>query len=220
MRRIALFSLALLAGLVVAACASSRTRGVTIERGMASWYGPGFHGRPTASGERYDMDALTAAHRSLPFGTLVEVRNLDNGLVVRVKINDRGPFKRNRILDLSRAAASRLELVGPGTALVEIVAVGIEPIGGFTFTVQLGAFHELLLAEALAERARIDFPTVRITTDEVWSRVQIGTFTDRNEAQRFAAEIAARGFDAVVVPLALIETAAGTAAGSIATASP
>ena len=213
MRRIALSSNALLAGslsllaLLASACATSRPRGATIERGMASWYGPGFHGRPTASGERYDMNAMTAAHRTLPFGTVVEVRNVANDRIVRVKINDRGPFKRNRILDLSREAASRLELLGPGTALVEIVAVGIEPIGGFTFTVQLGAFHDARLAEAVALRARDRYPTVEVRTDEVWSRVQIGSFARRDEAQRFAAELAAEGFDAVVVPLAEVDSA-------------
>jgi rare lipoprotein A len=213
MRRIVPSSHTLLAGslsllaLLASACATARPRGATIERGMASWYGPGFDGRPTASGERYDMDAMTAAHRTLPFGTVVEVRNLGNDRVVRVKINDRGPFKRNRVLDLSRAAAQRLDIVGPGTALVEIVAVGIEPIGGFTFTVQLGAFHDPRLAEVVARRARERHPAVEVRSDAVWSRVQIGSFARREEAQRFAAELAAEGFDAVVVPLAEVESA-------------
>src|SRR6187399_2112022 len=90
------------------------------ERGVASWYGPGFHGRDTASGEPYDMHTLTAAHRSLPFGAIVEVRNLDNGMVTRVRINDRGPFKKDRIIDLSNAAAQAIGMLGPGTARVEL----------------------------------------------------------------------------------------------------
>lgn len=84
------------------------------ERGGASWYGPGFHGRRTASGERYDMHALTAAHRTLPFGTLVRVHSLVNGREVDVRITDRGPFSRSRVIDVSRAAAEELGMLGLG----------------------------------------------------------------------------------------------------------
>ncbi len=84
------------------------------ERGAASWYGPGFHGRLTASGERYDMHALTAAHRTLPFGTMVRVHSLVNGRDVDLRITDRGPFSRNRIIDVSRAAAAELGMLGLG----------------------------------------------------------------------------------------------------------
>ena len=94
--------------------------------GTASWYGPGFDGRPTASGERFDTRAMTAAHRTLPLGTRVEVTNLTNGRRVRVRINDRGPFKDpdRRIIDLSWAAARELGIVEPGTAEVEVRALG------------------------------------------------------------------------------------------------
>ena len=84
------------------------------ERGAASWYGPGFHGRLTASGERFDMHALTAAHRTLPFGTVVRVHSLVNGREVDLRITDRGPFSRNRIIDVSRAAAAELGMLGLG----------------------------------------------------------------------------------------------------------
>jgi rare lipoprotein A len=84
------------------------------ERGAASWYGPGFHGRLTASGERYDMNAFTAAHRTLPFGTIVRVHSLVNGRDVDLRITDRGPFSRNRIIDVSRAAAAELGMLGLG----------------------------------------------------------------------------------------------------------
>lgn len=84
------------------------------ERGAASWYGPGFQGRRTASGEIYDMHALTAAHRTLPFGTMVRVHSLVNGREVDVRITDRGPFSRNRIIDVSRAAAEELGMLGLG----------------------------------------------------------------------------------------------------------
>ncbi|MEO5669734.1 MAG: septal ring lytic transglycosylase RlpA family protein [Ramlibacter sp.] len=94
-------------------------------QGVASWYGPGFHGRKTASGERFDMNALTAAHRTLPFGTLVRVRSLINGLTVDVRINDRGPFLKRRVIDLSKAAAKALGLLaaGTGTKPVELFVV-------------------------------------------------------------------------------------------------
>ncbi len=93
------------------------------ERGVASWYGPDFHGKRTSSGERYDMHALTAAHKTLPLPTRVRVTNLRNGRSVIVMINDRGPFVPNRIIDLSYAAAQRLDMVGAGTTLVEVEAL-------------------------------------------------------------------------------------------------
>lgn len=93
-------------------------------RGMASWYGPGFHGRPSASGERYNQNAMTAAHRSLPFGTNVRVTNLNNGRSVVVRINDRGPFVRGRVLDLSAAAARVLGLMHTGVAPVQVQVLG------------------------------------------------------------------------------------------------
>jgi rare lipoprotein A len=117
------------AALVSAACsgnhrpATTASVGPAIERGTASWYGPKFNGRPTASGERYDMRSLTAAHPTLPFGTLVQVTNLANSRQVVVRINDRGPFAHRRIIDLSYAAARELQIVGPGTARVELALV-------------------------------------------------------------------------------------------------
>lgn len=92
--------------------------------GVASWYGPGFHGRTTANGERYDMHAMTAAHKSLKFGTKVKVTNQRNGKSVTVRINDRGPFVGGRVIDLSRGAASAIDMIGPGTAPVTIEIVG------------------------------------------------------------------------------------------------
>ena len=90
------------------------------ERGEASWYGRKFHGRTTASGERYDMHELTAAHRSLPFGTVVQVVRADSGAAVVVRINDRGPFVDGRIIDLSYAAAVEIDMVRDGVAQVEL----------------------------------------------------------------------------------------------------
>ena len=98
--------------------APTKSPGAEIARGKASWYGPGFHGRRTANGERFDMNDLTAAHRTLPFGTRVRVRNTQNGLEVVVRINDRGPRIRDRIIDLSKAAAAALDLLQAGEAPV------------------------------------------------------------------------------------------------------
>ena len=97
--------------------------GVELGRGKASWYGPGFHGKRTASGERFDMNDLTAAHRTLPFGTRVRVRNHQNGREVVVRINDRGPWVGNRIIDLSKAAAAALDLLQAGEAPVVLIGL-------------------------------------------------------------------------------------------------
>lgn len=102
---------------------SSRQIGTFHQKGPASWYGPGFHGRKTASGEIYDMYAMTAAHKRLPLGTKVKVTNLDNGKSVVVRINDRGPFHGNRILDLSKAAAGKIGAIEKGVAPVSIVVM-------------------------------------------------------------------------------------------------
>lgn len=93
------------------------------EEGEASWYGDAYHGRATASGEPFDMHALTAAHRRLPFGTVVRVENLENGRATTVRINDRGPFVRGRVVDLSRKGAEELGIVQAGTAPVRLVVV-------------------------------------------------------------------------------------------------
>jgi rare lipoprotein A len=126
-----LTSVAALPGL---GCTSSKSRPDTAtssgaksgyqEKGIASWYGGKFHGRTTASGERYDMNKLTAAHKKLPFGSRVLVTNLDNGRQVEVRITDRGPFIHGRIIDLSREAARRIDMIQAGTARVRIEVIG------------------------------------------------------------------------------------------------
>lgn len=135
------------------------------EQGVASWYGEDFHGKKTSSGEIYDMYDMTAAHKILPLGTFVRVKNLENHRVIDVRINDRGPFVRGRIIDLSYTAAKKLDIVRPGTAAVEIVALGkphsstnknsgsmaYTPVDFFsgTFSVQVGAFQDRKNAERL-----------------------------------------------------------------------
>lgn len=201
-------AVALLAAMaVVVACTSTGPppAGKPFERGYASWYGGKFHGRHTASGEVFDTHRLTAAHRTLPFGTLVEVRNLDNGRTVRVRINDRGPFVRGRVIDLSYAAARQLEMIGPGTARVELAIVAAaeevpEALAALPFyTVQLGAFVDPARAEALAGRVAGDYPEVTVRSDGTWHRVQVGEFAHRRAAERLRRELARLGLAAVVV---------------------
>lgn len=200
------------------ACSGVRgpeSRPRAIERGVASWYGPQFDGKRTANGERYDMHAMTAAHKSLPFGTIVEVRDLDNGRTCRVRINDRGPFVRGRIVDLSYAAARALDMVGPGTARVELAVVpggapaAPEPVasaapgpseGSATaFTVQVGAFGEAERAETLRDLLARQFPDATVRSDGTWNRVQVGRFASRSEAERFRRKLEQLGWAAMVV---------------------
>jgi rare lipoprotein A len=132
-----------------------------VEEGIASWYGPDFHGGRTATGETYDMNAMTGAHPTLPLPTWVRVTNLDNGRSVVVRLNDRGPFARDRIIDLSRAAAERLDMIRAGTARVEVrsLAAGAPAPAaadapGAAYWAQAGAFGSRENAEALAARLR------------------------------------------------------------------
>src|SRR3989442_2002870 len=135
-----------------------------VERGYASWYGPGFHGKKTASGEVYDSHRLTAAHRTLPLGTVVQVRSLTNGRLVTVRINDRGPFVKGRIIDLSLAAAQALAMAGPGTDQVElrVVAYSGHPGAWGSLTVPIASFVEQANAQALARKLTGKYPDVRI----------------------------------------------------------
>jgi len=154
------------------------------EKGEASWYGPGFHGKQTASGEVYDMEAMTAAHRRLPFGTRVEVENLDNGRRTVVRINDRGPFAHGRIIDLSRGAAREVGMLGSGVAEVRLRVVGVPPTLGCSH-VQAGAFADPDNAEDLARQLRRRGETVRVDPGaDGLSRVLIGPFSDQDEAAR------------------------------------
>ena len=130
-----------------------------VEQGVASWYGPDFHGKRTATGETYDMHAMTGAHPTLPLPAWVRVTNLENGRSVEVRLNDRGPFSKNRIIDLSRAAAERLEMIGTGTAMVEVRSLSSAgaapaPPSADRFYAQAGAFAEEDNALRLAARLR------------------------------------------------------------------
>jgi rare lipoprotein A len=160
-----------------------------VERGRASWYGPGFHGNQTANGERYDMHQLTAAHRTLPFGSVARVRSLTNGRSVTVRINDRGPFARNRILDLSLGAAQALGMVGPGTDEIELHVTEYRgrPDGLGFLLVQVASFSERANAEALVTRLKGRYPHIRLQAADLPEgrryRVQVGRFKTEQQAQ-------------------------------------
>ena len=166
-----------------------------VERGMASWYGPGFHGNRTANGERYDMYKLTAAHRTLPLGSVAVVHSLTSGRHVTVRINDRGPFARGRILDLSLAGAQALGMVGNGTDQIELRVVGYNsrPGGMGVLRVQIGAFADLQNARALYGQVQREFPDGRIIQVDLPEgrryRVQIGRFLTEPEAQMAAVRL-------------------------------
>jgi rare lipoprotein A len=180
--------------------ASPGNVGAPAQKGFASWYGPRFHGRKTASGERYDMNALTAAHPSLPFGTLVDVRNVRTGRSVTVRINDRGPFSKNRIIDLSYAAAREVDVVGPGTAYVEIHPTRDgERLPPSRFTVQVAAFSERERAVAYQQELARVYPETIVQSDGTWNRVQVGAFEDRDKAESLRRELAVIGMNSVVV---------------------
>lgn len=165
------------------------------ERGMASWYGPGFDGRRTANGERFDMRQLTAAHRTLPFGSIVQVRSLVNDRQVVVRINDRGPFSRGRVLDLSQGAALQLGMIGQGTHRVELNVIAYhgdhDEVGALW--VQVASFHDLVLAQAFMTKLNAFYREVRLITIELSSgtryRVQVGRFATEQEAAAMAKRI-------------------------------
>ena len=189
------------------------------QSGLASWYGDPFHGRKTANGETYNMHGISAAHKTLPFNTVVNVHNLDNGRNIRVRINDRGPFVRNRVIDLSYGAARQIGLVGPGTARVELVALGTvananesvtatrtyAPVdynaGKFTF--QIGAFRDRGNAERLKLKLGSTYKNAHICTfdagDGLYYRVRVGDFASLEEARKGEEILLRDGYPAFVV---------------------
>jgi peptidoglycan lytic transglycosylase len=166
-----------------------------VERGVASWYGPGFHGNNTANGERYDMHQLTAAHRTLPLGCVATVLSLSNGRRVTVRINDRGPFARNRIIDMSLAAAQALGMTGQGTDQVELRVIDYQGRpGSFGYLrVQVASFAEPANAQSLVGRLKRQYSDVRMVTVDLPSgrryRVQVGQFMSEQQAEAVAERL-------------------------------
>jgi rare lipoprotein A len=179
------------------------------EVGWASWYGGKFHGRRTASGEVYDMYQLTAAHKTLPLGTSVMVTHMNNGKSVEVTINDRGPFVKGRIIDLSYAAAQALEMVEQGVAKVRVEVLEKGPASPPSpegpFTIQVGSFISRANAVRLLEELQGTYNDVYITElktpENIYYRVRLGTFKTREEAYRFAMHLAQDGYNAFMTTM-------------------
>ncbi len=192
--------------LFVASCATPRS-GRVIEQGEASWYGPGFHGKKTANGEVYNQNELTAAHLTLPFNTVVKVVNLNNNKAVNVRINDRGPYARGRIIDLSRAAAQNIDMLESGIAPVRLTLVksdeplktrGAGNIRQQQFTIQIASFHNRNDAESLAERIRNSrIRTADVNGKQVF-RVHYGIYPHPNAARRDLERLKNRGHDGYI----------------------
>lgn len=180
------------------------------QSGLASWYGDPFHGRKTASGETYNMHAKTAAHKTLPLGTFVLVKNLENGEKTVVRVNDRGPFVRGRVIDLSYKAAKDIKMIGPGTAKVEVIAMEKGQAGksddrpqhpdfySGDFTVQVGSFTHKSYAERLRKKLLRVYERVTITRVVIESRtfyrVRAGRFTSLKSAENAEAHLLQKGY--------------------------
>jgi rare lipoprotein A len=191
-------------------------KGGFVQEGVASWYGKKFHRKKTASGEIFNMWDKTAAHKTLPLGTYVMVGNLSNQREVVVRINDRGPFVKGRIIDLSYGAAREIGLIGPGVTRVRLVALSkevgkIKPGNTYRplveardfkkgrFAVQVGAFENDANARRLAKRLRVIFDNVTIRTympdnGKILYRVRVSTSKDLNEASKIVKKLEYLGF--------------------------
>jgi rare lipoprotein A len=203
LNRLGVFAILFLAA-SLSGCAAATSRGAQFprgypigyhEQGMASWYGPGFDGRRTANGERFDRRQLTAAHRTLPFGSMVQVRSLTNDRVVVVRINDRGPFTRGRILDLSYAAAMQLGMIGQGTHRVELKLIAYHAASddGGGLSIQVALFGDRPPAYELIVKLKRSYPQVRLIEVDLpvgtGYRVHVGPFTTEQEASAVAEQI-------------------------------
>lgn len=176
----------------------------------ASWYGSKFHGRPTSSGERYDMYGMTCAHKTLKFGTKLRVTNPDNNKSVIVTVNDRGPFIRGRDLDLSYGAANEIGLIGKGVGRVKIEHVGrnMRYVKRVPFapaaakTIQVASFADKSNAFRLKKGLEIKYENVFVTRatirGEQYYRVKIGQFRQHDRALAVAAELADEGYDVII----------------------
>lgn len=174
------------------------------EMGIASWYGPGFHGKLTANGERYDQNGLTAAHRTLPLGTWVNVRDLRTDRTVKVRVNDRGPYKKGRSIDLSYAAANALGIIERGTTPVEIELLSTDYTNWPTilYSIQIGAFSQRTVADRLGRsaadcgyRAYLKI----VGGGSTLYGVRVGPFRERLEAKQTAQALERDGFDVQLV---------------------
>lgn len=184
------------------------------QKGIASWYGRKFHGRKTSNGETYNMYAMTAAHKTLPLGTYVRVYNLQNNRTVDVRINDRGPFVRGRVIDLSYTAAKNIGIVGPGTARVKVLALGAPkpntagsskpqyvPLDYYSgnFTFQVGAFTERANAERLVAKLDQRYRNAHMVPffdgRQTFYRVRVGRSNNLEDAIMYEQQLVQQGFE-------------------------
>lgn len=170
--------------------------------GIASWYGDPFHGQRTSNGEVYDMHTMTAAHRTLPFQTVIRVHNLDNGKKVQVRLNDRGPFVKGRIIDLSHAAAQEIDMVRPGTARVRLEILRIETVTE-SLAIQVGSFTQESRAHALKRKLEGDYDPVTVslfrTSRGMFHRVLVGDFPSRKKAREALEALRSEGLEGFVM---------------------
>jgi rare lipoprotein A len=176
----------------------------TVQTGIASWYGPGFHGKRTSNGEVYNQYDMTAAHPTLPLGSRVMVTNVQTNQSVEVRINDRGPFVGGRVIDLSYAAARTIGLYEPGTAAVRIeVLLAAAPTLAVLYAVQVGSYADADKAAALKARVIRHYPDVYISPMSTgllrYYQVRLGPFARRNEAVTRGQEVAQAGLQALIV---------------------
>ena len=198
---------------LLSSCASAHYETVaTPHYAVASWYGPDFHGKPTASGEIFDMNAFTCAHRDYPFGTKLRITNLSNDKAITCLVNDRGPFSDGRDIDLSYAAAKDLDLITTGTGTVRIEYMGrdskyireVKDISSTDLvTVQVGSFREIANANRLKEALELKYNRISITEADIggskYYRVRIGTFRIKSEALRLAKILADEGYETLII---------------------
>jgi rare lipoprotein A len=177
------------------------------QEGVASWYGgsDGFEGKPTASGEIYDSSKLTAAHRELPLGSVLDVTALDTGRTVRVRVNDRGPFVKGRVIDLSGEAARQIGIreAGTGRVRLALVQAGVPPApppAATPWAVQVGSFAERARADRQADRARAAGLVVFLESYQGLTRVKVGPYPTRADAQAVLHSLESAGFEGIVVP--------------------
>jgi rare lipoprotein A len=176
--------------LFIAGCAKKPASIGDVQVGIASWYGVPFNGRPTASGEVYDMDKMTAAHRTLPFGTVVKVASLINSQTTQVRINDREPFVEGRIIDLSHAAAQAIGMQSTANVRLQVVSFPVTRAADL-FAVQVGAFQDREQADLLRADMQRDYGTATSVFregDQTW-RVLVGLEPTTESAEALAQKV-------------------------------
>lgn len=180
------------------------------QTGRASWYGKKFHGRKTANGEIYNMYALTAAHKTLPLGTWLLVENLENGKEIKVRVNDRGPFIGERIIDLSYKAAVGIDMTGNGTARVKIKAIDkpltkkqelaeSKPAAAGNYSAQVGSFSEKINAERFSSELSKIYKDVHLTLENDVYKVRVGRYPLRKDADKTKEKLKMAGYTVFIV---------------------